>query len=111
MLLTILKTNLELQITPQEEFQQSSVSWLCEQLFTEGKVGEHDHLTGKYREAAHNMCNINCKRKSSSFVLLFFHNFSGCDCHIILEELLTQAHKKGYEPKIIPNLMESMYQF
>ena len=34
------KTNLELQITPQEEeqFQQSTICWLCKQPFTEGKV-------------------------------------------------------------------------
>ena len=45
------KTNLELQITLQEEeqFQQSTICWLCEQLFTEGKVRDHDHLIGKYR--------------------------------------------------------------
>ena len=63
------KTNLELRITPQEEesFQQSTICWLCEQHFTEGKVRDHDHLTGKYRGAAHNICNINCKQKSPSF--------------------------------------------
>ena len=62
------KTNLELQITPQEEesFQLAEECWLCEQPFTEGtqsdpggvKVRDHDHLTGKYRGAAHNICNI-----------------------------------------------------
>ena len=73
------ETNLEIQITPQEEeqFQQStireapSVCWLCEEPFTERKVRDHDHLTGKYRGAAHNICNINCKQKSSSFVPYF----------------------------------------
>ena len=58
------KTNLELQITLQEEetFQQSTICWLCEEPFTEGKVRDHDHLTVKYRGAAHNKCNINCKK-------------------------------------------------
>ena len=58
------KTNLELQITPQEEeqFQQSTICWLCEVSFAEceeceqpvtDKVRDHDLLTGKYRAAAH----------------------------------------------------------
>ena len=109
------KTNLELQITPEEEesFQQSTICWLCENSLdnTEGvlctKVRDHDHLTGKYRGAAHNICNINCKQRSSSFVPLFFHNFSGYDCHLIFEELLTEAYHQNYNPTIIPKSLEN----
>ena len=103
------ETNLPLEITPEEEesFQQSKVCWLCENPLGEDKVRDHDHLTGKYRGAAHNKCNLNCKKKSSSFVPIFFHNFSGYDCHLIFEELLKQAYKMGCEPKIIPKSMEN----
>ena len=100
-------TNKPLEITPQEEsFQQSKVCLVCEARLGDGKVRDHDHLTGKYRGAAHNRCNLNCKN-SSSFVPIFFHNFSGYDCHIIFEELLTQAYKLGFEPEIIPKSMEN----
>ena len=71
------------------------------------KVRDHDHLTGKYRGAAHNICNINCKQKSSSFVPIFFHNFSGYDCHLIFEELLTEAYNQNYNPTIIPKSLEN----
>ena len=103
------KTNLELQITPQEEesFQLAEECWLCENPLDDTKVRDHDHLTGKYRGAAHNICNINVKQRSSSFVPIFFHNFSGYDCHLIFQELLIQAFEKGYEPKIIPKSMEN----
>ena len=103
------KTKLELQITPEEEesFKLAEECWLCEEPFTEDKVRDHDHLTGKYRGAAHNICNINVKQKSSSFVPIFFHNFSGYNCHLIFQELLIQAFEKGYEPKIIPKSMEN----
>ena len=103
------QTNLELEKSPPEEesFQQSKVCWLCEATPEDDKVRDHDHLTGKCRGAAHNRCNLNCKNMSSSFVPIFFHNFFRYDCHIIVEELLTQAYKMGYEPKTIPKTMEN----
>ena len=58
------ETSLELESTPQEEesFQQSKVCWLCEARLCDDKVRDHDHLTGKYRGAAQNRCNLNCKK-------------------------------------------------
>ena len=107
------ETNLPLEITPeegvasQESFQQSKVCWLCENALGEDTVRDHDHLTGKYRGAAHNKCNLNCKKKSSSFVPIFFHNFSGYDCHLIFEELLTSAYNLKLPINIIPKSMEN----
>ena len=52
-------------------FQHCTTCWLCEVTFdfdTE-KVRDLDHLTGKYRGAAHSGCNINNRQKQSSFVL------------------------------------------
>ena len=85
------ETNIPLEITPQEggasqeSFQQAKVCWLCERELhddTEGtrgallashdKVRDHDHLTGKYRGAAHNKCNLNCKKSQ----VRLFQNFS-----------------------------------
>ena len=103
------KTNLELQITPQEEesFQLAEGCWLCENPLGGEKVRDHDHLTGKYRGAAHNICNIQSQQRSSSFVPIFFHNFSGYDCHLIFEELLTEAYNQNYNPTIIPESLEN----
>ena len=106
------KTNLELQITPEEEesFQHSTICWLCENSLNNTectKVRDHDHLTGKYRGAAHNICNIQSQQRSSSFVPIFFHNFSGYDCHLIFEELLTEAYNQNYNPTIIPKSLEN----
>ena len=109
------KVNLELQMTPEEEesFQLAEECWLCERPLTEGtggalrEVRDYDHLTGKYREAAHLKFNINVKQKQSSFVPIFFHNISGYDCHLIFKQLLTQAYKMGYEPKKFPKSIEN----
>ena len=93
------KTNLELEMSQEEEvqFQLAEECWLCGNPLDYTKVRDHDHLTGKYRGAAHNICNIICKQRSSSFVPIFSHNFSGYDCHLIFQELLIQAFEKGYE--------------
>jgi len=43
-------------------------------------------LTGEYRGAAHNDCNINYQLPK--YFPVFFHNLSACDCHLFMEELL-----------------------
>ena len=44
---------------------------------------------------------------SSSFVPIFFQNFSGNDWHLMSEELLTQAYKmNGEQISLIPKSME-----
>ena len=78
------ETNIPIEMTPEEEqsFQQSTICWLCEQAKCENplsfalgdtKVRDHDHLTGKYRGAAHNRCNLNCKK----IKFVCSHNFLG----------------------------------
>ena len=70
-------------VASQESFQQSTICWLCENPLGEDTVRDHDHLTGKFRGAAHNRWNLKCK-KSQVRLFPFFHNFSGYDCHLFL---------------------------
>ena len=49
------------------------------------KVRDHCHVTGKFRGAAHNKCNINLRLPRK--LPIIFHNLQGYDSHIILEEL------------------------
>ena len=51
----------------------------------ETKVRDHCHYTGKYRGAAHNICNINYKKPKKFPVI--FHNLSGYDAHIFITKL------------------------
>jgi hypothetical protein len=61
--------------------------YLCTNKFTEDniKVHDHDHLTGAYRGAACNACNINFKLPN--FIPVVLHNLSGYDAHFIIPEL------------------------
>lgn len=61
--------------------------YICNNVFTKdnGKVRDHDHLTGKYRGPACNSCNINFKLPR--FIPVLLHNLSGYDSHFIIPEL------------------------
>ena len=51
----------------------------------ECKVRHHCHFTGKYRGAAHNMCNLRYKIPKN--IRVIFHNGSTYDYHFIIKEL------------------------
>ena len=46
-------------------FEQATICWICQGEFvgSQKKVRDHCHFTGKYREAAHNKCNLQLKKK------------------------------------------------
>ena len=49
------------------------------------KVGNHCHYTGKYRGAAHNICNL--RYKIPKEISVVFHNGSAYDYHCIINKL------------------------
>ena len=51
----------------EEGFKNNDVYQFCEIEFISDKVGNHCHLTGKYRSPAHNTCNINVTQNQNSF--------------------------------------------
>ena len=52
------------------------------------KVRDHCHYTGKYRGAAHNICNL--RYKISKEVPIVFHNGSSYEYHFIIKELVKE---------------------
>ena len=52
------------------------------------KVRDHCHYTGKYRGAAHNICNL--RYKIPKEVPVVFHNGSTYDYHFIIKELVKE---------------------
>ena len=97
---------MELTIQQQEQFSKltkDDACYLCTKPFglnqagKTDKVRDHDHITGKYRGAAHYCCNINAKQPKT--IPVFFHNLKGYDSHLMIEYL---AEAKGKDPSIIP---------
>ena len=82
-----LNKNLIMSEKEEEQFQSSNICWICEKLIDDDneKVGNHCHLTGKFRGAAHWSCNINLQLTKK--VPVIFHNLRGYDSHLIFCEL------------------------
>ena len=64
---------------------------MCQGELGEDKVLDHCHLTGKYRGAAHNECNLNYK--VAKFFPVIFHNLSRYDSHLFIKNIGTSEGK------------------
>ena len=63
----------------------SHICWICKQELNTDKVKDHCHVTGKFRGAAYNKCNL--KLRIPRKIPIIFHNLQECDGHIIFKEL------------------------
>ena len=109
------KLNLsEIIMTPEDEekFRTATTCWICKgELETDrvstDRVRDHDHITGKFRGAAHNNCNLKLKVDPKTWKLpIFFHNLRGYDGHLIL-----QAVTSDYNAKCIAQSSEKYMTF
>ena len=69
----------------EEIYNNSHICWICKQELNTDKVKDHCHVTGKFRGAAHNKCNLKLRRPRK--LPIIFHNLQGYDGHIIFKEL------------------------
>ena len=83
------KNEVSMKITRAElnEWRHTNVCHICEEDICgdDTKVKDHCHLTGEYRGASHQDCNL--KYKEPSFIPVIFHNLSGYDAHLFIKEL------------------------
>ena len=49
------------------------------------KVRDHGNFTGRYSGAAHNQCNLNCRKPI--ILPVVFHNLQGYDSHLFIKQL------------------------
>ena len=71
-------------------------------------VKDHDHVTGKYRGAAHNECNFKLKLNAKTALIpVIFHNLKGYDGHLLMQAM---ARVQG-EIKCIPTNTEKYISF
>ena len=100
-------TNLIMTEEGENLFQKSNNSCICKKVIynDEENVRDHCHVTGKFRGAAHESCNLNLKLTKN--VPVIFHNLRGYDSHLIFNEL----DKFDVKIKVIPNGLEKYMAF
>ena len=76
-----------LKLTPaeQESFNKAETCHICKKELLSDKVRDHCHFTGKYRGAAHNSCNLPCRKPM--ILPVIFHNLQGYDAHLFIKQL------------------------
>jgi len=68
-----------------KDYENATDCFICNQKLKEDKVRDHDHLTGKYRGAAHSVCNLNYR--IPKHIPVIFHNLAGYDAHLFIKSL------------------------
>ena len=73
-------------------YNKQKICYICKKEFNNDKknykVRDHCHYTGKYRGAAHNICNL--RYKVPKEIPIVFHNGSTYDYHFIIKELVKE---------------------
>ena len=66
-------------------YDNSTLCHICNEELGKYRVRDHCHLSGKFRGAAHEVCNK--KYKVPTFFTVVFHNFFGYDSHLFIKTL------------------------
>ena len=66
-------------------YDNSTLCHICNEELGKDRARVHCHLSGKFRGAAHEICNL--KYKIPKFFPVLFHNLSGYDSHLFIKTL------------------------
>ena len=77
-------------------YNDQQICYICKKEFDKNdkkhnQVRDHCHYTGKYRRAAHNICNL--RYKVPKEIPVVFHNGSTYDYHFIIKELVKEFER------------------
>ena len=94
-----------LSLEEKKSFEEAKYCSICEEELGLDRVRDHCHITGKYRGAAHNSCNLNCSLPR--IIPVIFHNLQSYDAHLFIKKI---GNLKGTF-KCIPNTEEKYMSF
>ena len=96
------------------DFREAQDCHICHKVLGADRVRDHNHLTGKFRGAAHNECNLKfcfskASQKEKSFhIPVILHNLRGYDSHLLMSGL---GKLKDRQINCIPNNIEKYISF
>ena len=86
----------------------STTCHVCAKPLEGDSVRDHCHITGKYRGAAHNACNLKLRLNPKTITIpVVFHNLRGYDSHLLMQAI---SKVEGHI-SCIPNNMEKYITF
>ena len=69
-------------------FHTAETCHVCDKPLKGDSVRDHCHITGKYRGAAHNTCNLKLRlNPKTTIVPVAFHNLRGYDSHLLMQAI------------------------
>ena len=90
------------------EYDEATICHICEEPLNGDKVLDHDHITGLYRGAAHNKCNLKLRIDRYKLKIpVIFHNLRGYDSHLLMQAI----GKVSGNITCIPNNTEKYISF
>lgn len=97
-----LEQNKTMIITPEQEksFRQAEKCHICEMDLKDDRVRDHCHITGLYRGASHNDCNINFNYSKIKTPVVF-HNLKRYDSHFLIPKLGNHFNNINCIPKTV----------
>ena len=99
------KKLMRITVGEEQRYRAETQCHICEKELGDDRVRDHCHLTGEYRGAAHNKCNLNYK--VPKHYPIFFHILSNYDAHLFIKSLGTDEG----EINCIPNNEEKYIAF
>ena len=76
---------LRLTAKEEKEFHKAELCHICKKPLDDERVRDHCHFTSQYRGAAHNSCNLQCRKPM--ILPVIFHNLQGYDAHLFIKQL------------------------
>ena len=91
-----------------ESHRTASRCHVCDKPLEGDSVKDHCHITGKYRGAAHNACNLKLRLSPKTTTIpVVFHNLRGYDSHLLMQAI----SKVEGRVSCIPNNTEKYISF
>ncbi|KAK3101531.1 hypothetical protein FSP39_004239 [Pinctada imbricata] len=107
-LIKVMNNPKPLQMTDDDHrvFREATHCHICGEMLNHDRVRDHCHITGKFRGATHNDCNL--KFQLTKRIPVVFHNLRGYDAHHIMSEI---GKMKRKNLKCIPQNHEKYISF
>ncbi len=99
-----------MRMTPEDRrmHNASATCHVCDKPLNGDTVRDHCHITGKYRGAAHNVCNLKLRlNPKTTPIPVVFHNLRGYDSHLLMQAI----SKVEGRISCIPNNTEKYISF